>query len=158
MVLSLKAWKSRSLPGLPRTDILLTMITCTKAASKWRPFLFSATLASDLFVAAGRGVGRATRTTGSRPSEAWDHGPALYAVPCRSGGPRQSHRHRPDVPVLGGRRLHDRLASDPPRASGAVGRRVAHHRGDRRRARGTHHLRRRRPVVGRDRGRDRPHA
>jgi hypothetical protein len=28
MVLSLKAWKSRSLPGLPRTELLFTIISC----------------------------------------------------------------------------------------------------------------------------------
>src|SRR5262247_2526013 len=33
MVLSLKAWKSRSLPGLPRTDNLLVTIEFAKAAA-----------------------------------------------------------------------------------------------------------------------------
>ena len=43
MVLSLKAWKSRSLPGLPRTLLLLdTMIDFKKAASNGGLFYFTA--------------------------------------------------------------------------------------------------------------------
>src|SRR5215470_17632903 len=40
MVLSLKAWKSRSLPGLPRTLLLDTMINLQTAASDGGRFLF----------------------------------------------------------------------------------------------------------------------
>src|SRR5262249_133207 len=36
MVLSLKAWKSRSLPGLPRTENLLDTMTNTKALAETR--------------------------------------------------------------------------------------------------------------------------
>ena len=41
MVLSLKAWKSRSLPGRPRTrDLLSTMTACETAASNGGRFVF----------------------------------------------------------------------------------------------------------------------
>jgi hypothetical protein len=37
MVLSLKAWKSRSLPGLPRTKTLLMMMAIPIGRQQWRP-------------------------------------------------------------------------------------------------------------------------
>src|SRR5215475_1570149 len=41
MVLSLKAWKSRSLPGLPRTDAPRHDDRIQNGRQKWRPFFMA---------------------------------------------------------------------------------------------------------------------
>src|SRR5215475_4998593 len=41
MVLSLKAWKSRSLPGLPRTDFPRHDDRIQNGRQKWRPFFMA---------------------------------------------------------------------------------------------------------------------
>ena len=67
---------------------------------------------------------------------------ATLFTPLRLGtSSSQPHRDRADVPVLGRGRVHDRLARHPPRPPRALRRGAADHRGDRRAARGTDHLR-----------------
>ena len=78
----------------------------------------------------------------------------VRAAARRRTGAVQPHRRGADVPVLRGRRLHERLACHPPGTSRVVRSRPADHRSHGRRARGTHHLCRRGPVGRGHRGRD----
>lgn len=65
----------------------------------------------------------------------------------------ESHFRLADVSVLGGARRNHRVAHDPSRPARVVGRGYVVHRGDRRRARRTHHVRRSRLLGRRDRSR-----
>jgi hypothetical protein len=105
MVLSLKAWKSRSLPGLPRTEFPLHRFRSKKPCGKPRGFLFSVTLRRSARSAEPRRAAaespRPNILRGSLRSHlrmtktCWTTGSAqLYGVACRSSCARTEARGR----------------------------------------------------------------